>query len=422
MRWLQLIEYFLPQDLIDDEDIIRRHRLFISINFITALFGLLYGVLSYFIHFRIGVLTMSVSFVFFILLPFLLRAGITLKWLGYAFGFYTIALNAILVYYSGGLFISPVSPWIILTSPIVLIFTDFPSALFFTAACVVYVITFAIAKMRIVDFPFTYDSQFHLMFLTLALGGLVIIFFLVTNTFERTKNNALNRLLTKQKELEAEQVKSENLLLNIFPVEIAQELKAKGKAEAKQHDLVTVLFADIVNFTKTAENLSPKALVAELDYCFSNFDAIVGKHKLEKVKTIGDAYMAAAGVPATNTATAEDAVLAGLDMQTFAAKRKIEKTELHEAYFEFRVGIHTGPVVAGVVGDKKFVYDIWGDTVNLAARMQQSGETNKVNISEHTHKLVQHKFKCVSRGKLEAKHKGILEMFFVDAPLTNTAT
>lgn len=412
------LNYFLPQQLPDDQDIIRRHRLFISINFITAFFAFAYGILSVSIGFDIGLYTMIVSFIFFITLPFLLRYGIALIILGYAFGFYTVALNAVLVYNSGGLFESPVSPWIILTAPIVLIFTNFASAFFFTAICVIYVLVFAFAKLQAVSFPFTYDIQYHLLFLTLALGGLVVIFFLVTNTFERTKNNALNRLLEKQKELETEQARSENLLLNIFPVEIADELKLNGKAEAKQHDVVSVLFADIVNFTKTAENLTPKELVAELDFCFSRFDTIVGLHHLEKVKTIGDAYMAAAGVPATNTATAEDAVMAGLDMQKFAAVRKKERVENNQPYFEFRVGIHTGPVVAGVVGEKKFVYDIWGDTVNLAARMQQSGEVNKVNISEHTHQLVKHRFHCSSRGKMEAKNKGALEMFFVDTEIT----
>ncbi|MBK6729681.1 MAG: adenylate/guanylate cyclase domain-containing protein [Bacteroidetes bacterium] len=418
MKISQLIKYFFPENLIEDQDIIRKHGLFISINFITAIFGLLYGVLSYFIHFEVGVYTMAFSFLFFITLPFLLRAGIKLKKLSYAFGFYTIALNAILVYYSGGLFISPVTPWIIITSPIILIFTDLPSAIFFTILCVLYVLVFTFEKVQIVNFPFTYDSQYHLMFLTIALSGLVVILFMVTNTFERTKNNALNRLLEKQKELENEKERSENLLLNIFPSEIAEELKSNGKAEAKQHELVTVLFADIVNFTKIAEKLSPTELVAELDYCFSKFDTIVSEHHLEKVKTIGDAYMAAAGVPATNTATAEDAVLTGLAMQKFAQQRKLEKLAIDEFYFEFRVGIHTGPVVAGVVGNKKFVYDIWGDTVNLAARMQQAGETSRVNISEHTHQLVKHKFNCSSRGKLEAKHKGVLEMFFVDSRLS----
>lgn len=192
----------------------------------------------------------------------------------------------------------------------------------------------------------------------------------------------------------------------------AQELAERGihvevydRNQAKLLEEVTVIFADIKNFTVISEQLSPKQLVEELDFCFRKFDIIIGKNKLEKIKTIGDAYLAAAGVPETNKANASNVILAAIEMQQFAAERKLFNIKSNLNFFEFCIGIHSGPVIAGVVGEKKFVYDIWGDTVNLAARMQQAGEPGKINISEHTYYLVQHAFNCTYRGKLDVKIK-----------------
>ena len=207
--------------------------------------------------------------------------------------------------------------------------------------------------------------------------------------------------------------RSDELLLNILPAEVAEELKNKGYADARLIDEVTVLFTDFKGFTAMSEKLSPKELVKDLHEYFSAFDHIMEKHGLEKIKTIGDAYMAAGGLPSENKTHANDAVKAALEMRDFVEEGKAKKIAAGLPYFEIRIGIHTGPVVAGIVGIKKFQYDIWGDTVNTASRMESSGEAGKVNISETTYQLVKDKFTCVYRGEIEAKGKGKVKMYFV---------
>ena len=219
---------------------------------------------------------------------------------------------------------------------------------------------------------------------------------------------------TQRNRISKEKKRSDELLLNILPEETAEELKATGTAKAKSFDMVTVLFTDFKNFTQASEKLSPEELVAEINHCYSEFDKIITRHGIEKIKTIGDAYMCAGGLPATNTTNPVDVVQAGLEMVEFIEKNKQERIAKDQPYFELRCGIHTGPVVAGIVGIKKFAYDIWGDTVNTASRMESSGEIGKVNISGATYELVKDKFECVHRGKVKAKNKGEIDMFFVN--------
>lgn len=207
---------------------------------------------------------------------------------------------------------------------------------------------------------------------------------------------------------------SDELLLNILPSEVAAELKAKGSADAKQFEGVTVMFTDFKGFTQLSEKLSPKELVREINECFSAFDHIMHKHGVEKIKTIGDAYMAAGGLPTSNSTHANDVVLAALEIQQFMHEHKAIKEASGQLFFEIRIGIHSGPVVAGIVGVKKFAYDIWGDTVNTASRMESSGEVGKVNVSGTTYELVKDKFNCIHRGKITAKGKGEIEMYFVE--------
>lgn len=211
-----------------------------------------------------------------------------------------------------------------------------------------------------------------------------------------------------------EKKRSDELLLNILPEETAEELKATGSAKAKSFELVSVLFTDFKNFTQASEILSPEELVAEINYCYSEFDKIITSYKLEKIKTIGDAYMCAGGLPAANNTHPVDIVSAGLAMVDFIERNKQTRIHQGKPYFELRCGIHTGPVVAGVVGTKKFAYDIWGDTVNTASRMESSGEVGRVNISGATFDLVKNRFACTHRGKVKAKNKGEIDMYFVD--------
>ena len=209
--------------------------------------------------------------------------------------------------------------------------------------------------------------------------------------------------------------RSDELLLNILPEETAEELKQTGTAKAKKFDMVSVMFTDFKNFTQASELLSPEELVKEIDNCFSAFDAIITKYGIEKIKTIGDAYMCASGLPVEKTTHAEDIIKAGLEMQAYIEKNKKEKQAKNQIYFELRLGVHSGPVVAGVVGTKKFAYDIWGDAVNTASRMESSGEIGKVNISGSTYELIKNKFNCVHRGKIQAKNKGEIDMYFVNS-------
>ncbi len=206
---------------------------------------------------------------------------------------------------------------------------------------------------------------------------------------------------------------SDELLLNILPEEVAEELKAKGSTLAKQFDEVTVMFTDFKNFTQISEKLSPTELVAEIHHCFKAFDDIIFEHNIEKIKTIGDSYMCAGGLPVTNKTNAIDVVRAALEIQQFMQQHLSQRTHAGREPFEIRIGIHTGPVVAGIVGVRKFAYDIWGDTVNIASRMESSGEAGKVNISASTYELVKGEFSCVHRGKIQAKNKGEIDMYFV---------
>lgn len=218
----------------------------------------------------------------------------------------------------------------------------------------------------------------------------------------------------RTQEIENEKAKSDELLLNILPNEIAEELKLHGKSLARRYEQVSVLFADIKGFTSIAEILPPEALVSELDRIFQVFDDIVEKHDLEKIKTIGDAYMCACGLPVLDNEHAIKAISAGIEMQKYMNSYRLNNEKKGYPVFEIRIGIHTGPVVAGVVGFKKFSYDIWGDTVNTAARIQEAGEPGKINISEQTYNFVSDNYKCEYRGKIEAKNKGEINMYFVE--------
>jgi len=227
------------------------------------------------------------------------------------------------------------------------------------------------------------------------------------------KNHA-KVLEAKNKIIKEEKERSEELLLNILPRAIAKELKEEGQAKAKHYEKVTVLFADFKNFSEISKLMTPEVLINELDYCFKNFDFITSNLHLEKIKTIGDCYMCAGGLPSPNDDHPERVIQAALEMQSFLDELKREKIEKGVPYFEARIGIHTGPIIAGVVGLKKFAYDIWGDTVNVASRMETGSEPGRVNISGSTYELVKNKFEVEYRGKVPAKNMGEVDMYFVE--------
>ena len=220
----------------------------------------------------------------------------------------------------------------------------------------------------------------------------------------------LNQLYAQ---LNAEKRKSDELLLNILPLQIANELKQFGQVKPVHYESASVLFTDFTNFSKIAEVITPEELFEELNYCFSYFDQIVEKYNLEKLKTIGDSYMCIGGVPVPNQTHAIDAVLAAVEIQVFMHLRKAHKLKKNQPFWDLRIGIHSGPLLAGIVGQKRFAYDVWGDTVNTASRMESSGVPGRINVSESTFNLVKNFFRLDYRGKVRAKNKGEVDMYLV---------
>jgi len=215
--------------------------------------------------------------------------------------------------------------------------------------------------------------------------------------------------------IEIESEKSESLLLNILPSNIVQELKEYGHSKAKNHEAVCVGFLDLVSFTKISAKTNPQTVLDNLNFCFKAFDDIIAKHKLEKIKTIGDCYMYAGGLSESKEGnTINKMILASKEMVAFLAEWNTKRTVKTLPPYDARIGIHSGPVAAGVVGTKKFHYDIWGDTVNIAARLEQNSHPNKINISEVVYQSVKKKHLCEYRGEIEAKNKGKLKMYFVN--------
>ena len=241
-------------------------------------------------------------------------------------------------------------------------------------------------------------QQIHFFFV-INFAGVSILVFLMFYYFVKQKNYFQRR--------------TEELLLNILPATIARELKEKGTTTAKFHPAVSVLFTDFKNFSVISSRLEPQELVNDIHLCYSAFDTIIEKFGIEKIKTIGDSYMCVAGLEGETLDHAKRCVAAGLEiclfMDTLAAQRRLDG----KPFFEVRVGVHSGPVVAGIVGRKKFAYDIWGDTVNIASRMESYGQEGKVNISDSTYDRIRDIYACTSRGLVEVKGKGAMEMYFV---------
>jgi len=263
--------------------------------------------------------------------------------------------------------------------------------------------------------PFWYFSQIAVIFYIIAAFLLIWTCYDNLNLRFARRLYMLEQIINKRTEdLIIEKEKTEALLANVLPKNTANEIMEKGKATKIKYNFVTVLFSDIQGFTKIAEEMNPEVLIDELDKFFFYFDSVVEKFGIEKIKTIGDAYMCAGGIPEKNRTNPVEVILAALEMKAYMNKLK-ETSELEGMkYWDIRIGIHTGTVVAGVVGQKKLSYDIWGDTVNTASRMESSGEAGKINISGTTYEFVKDFFSCEFRGKMPVKYKGELEMYFVN--------
>ena len=276
-------------------------------------------------------------------------------------------------------------------------------------------------ELRFAINPPWYRSWWFYTALALFVGISLFSYIKVRERQLRLRNLVLEKkveertaeVVAQSKEIEGQKERIEDLLLNILPKEVSEELKEKGKATARRHEEVTVMFTDMKGFTRVAEKMTPEELVNELDDCFIHFDDIIGHYGIEKIKTIGDSYMCAGGVPTSDSHHAHKAVLAALEVRELMSRWKRDREAKGKEPWVLRIGVHTGPVVAGVVGKRKFAYDIWGDTVNTASRMESSGEPGEVNISGATYQLVKDHFECVHRGQVEAKNKGRIDMYFV---------
>jgi len=245
-----------------------------------------------------------------------------------------------------------------------------------------------------------------------VIGGLFLVFVIAVILYRGYRNKVkTNKILDQQKE------QIENLVLNILPSEVAHELKLHGYAKPKYFDLVSVLFTDFKGFTKIADELSPHEVVTELNECFIAFDEIIGKYGLEKIKTIGDSYMCAGGIPTPTDDHTIRMVNAGLEIREYIRKRNDIRRSMSLPPWELRIGIHVGPIVAGVVGRKKYAYDIWGSTVNIASRMESNGEAGSLNVSAAVYNQIKDQYQCTYRGKIYAKNIGEIDMYFVDKEL-----
>ena len=239
----------------------------------------------------------------------------------------------------------------------------------------------------------------------------ILIGLLAFGLFRRYKYiHKTNQIIASEKE------RSDSLLLNILPEETAKELKEKGSVKAKKFESVTVLFTDFIGFTSYAEKLPPEKLVKSIDFYFSKFDEIIHDHGLEKIKTVGDAYMCAGGLNSSGNDHAYRMIKAAMDINEFVESTKHDASI--DTSFDVRIGINTGPIVAGVVGTKKFAYDIWGDTVNIASRMESNSEAGKINVSNDTYSIIKDDFECEFRGKIEVKNRGEMKMYFVNKQKT----
>jgi adenylate cyclase len=247
-------------------------------------------------------------------------------------------------------------------------------------------------------------------------GGLFAILIIVVILFRNYKDKVrTNKLLDKQK------VQIEGLLLNILPAEVAKELQHTGKATPTHYENVSVLFSDFKGFTTIADKMSPSELVSQLNTCFMAFDNIVEKYGLEKIKTIGDAYMCAGGIPMPNDVHSLNIVKAALEIQEWIRNNNEQRALKGQEPWDIRIGIHNGPLVAGVVGKKKYAYDIWGSTVNIASRMESNGEPGRVNLSAAAYEKIKDKYNCTYRGKIHAKNVGEIDMYFLGDEINETA-
>lgn len=415
----KMVLWFIPNQYFDDEESLRKARLYVITSIITFFFSVFY---FYTAKYTFDMPTVSKGQLFnsiaYLILPFLYRSN----WfshnvmvnLFFIFGLTGVSID---IFYLGGLS-SSVLPWYSIPPIAALMMSNKKIGWFWAIFSYLFIMFVGYLTYNGFQFKNELGPDFSIISHTVNLSGLVLLIFLIALVFENTKNRALKNLADKNEQLDKEKQRSDHLLQNILPLEVMEELKDKGSSDAKLFEHVTVLFSDFVNFTKISETMTPQELVEELNFYFKKFDEIITRNNLEKIKTIGDAYMATGGLNTTGKIEPEDVISSAIEMQEVVSQRKIERSKINKPAFEMRIGIHTGPVVAGIVGVKKFTYDIWGDTVNTASRFEAESAAGKINISQQTYDLVKDKFEFEYRGKVQAKNKGEIDMYFVKSRIS----
>ncbi len=417
---------------------ISRSRLICRGNAITIVYMIFYGIISFLIGFHHGVWIQIWLVCLFAVAFILLKQRVALDLVGNyipAIGFVGVVS---LCFYSGGLD-SPVLPWISLVPIVSLLFTHQRWAIGWLIFILAFILIYRIYLMPLIQVEIDYNNRYKDFFYLSSLFGLISTYLLFNLIYKRSiiqinevlesknleielQNTALQdqsrHIKTHLEQIEVEKAKSDELLKNILPENIAESLKVNGKTEAKLYENVSILFTDFVGFTKYCETISPQKLISILHQYFQAFDDITEKYGLEKIKTIGDAYMAVSGLPDSSPDHAVNAVKAAIEMRHFvenynANAGKSEQEHHSSPTFQVRIGIHSGTVIAGIIGNKKFAFDIWGDAVNIAARIQQIGAPQKVSMSQTTYSLVKDLFPCEYQGKINAKNKGDLDLYTI---------
>lgn len=406
----KLHSFFIPQDYTLEQKVYRQARIFVNTCLLTVTFAVFYVgncILFEMPHVMVQIMVFAALF---FSLPWMFKYGVPLKILANVFSFLFFVSTIYDVYWTGGLS-SGTIPWFAMVPVISMLLSDLKTALVWMILCLNAMTTIGVAQMIGVEFPVEVHPDYIRPLLLSSHLGLVGILFAVASVMEKAYLGSLQKLDDTNKLIQAEKDKSDDLLLNILPEETAAELKDKGHVDARHYNMVTVLFTDFRDFTRISQKYSPEDLVNVINSYYSAFDSIMERNGLEKIKTIGDSYMAAGGLPNSNTTNPHDVIYAAKQIAELNAKKLAEDPD---NAFEIRIGVHTGPVVAGIVGVKKFAYDIWGDTVNMASRMEKHSEPGRINISQSTYEQVHSEFECEHRGEIEVKGKGALHMYFVN--------
>jgi class 3 adenylate cyclase len=403
-------DYFLPDGKEIATKEVRKCRILVFVCFLTSALATAYVVVSIVLEFPVGFYAMALSAVIIGALPFALKRGANRVVVANIYVGIIFIDTVVITSLSGGLSSSITSPYIAIVPMLGLMLINRRAGLIWFLIVVAEIMVLGIAEIAGIEFPERFSEEVDAAFKLAAFLGLVVIVFFIVRDFDSRAEEALDRV-------EEEQARTQRLLLNILPEEVAEELKETGHARANEFEQVTILFTDFKDFTEISSRMTPAELVAELNTCFYEFDAIVARHGLEKIKTIGDAYMAASGLSTEDSGSPSSVIRAALEMQSFMASHKRDNDAAGRPAFTMRAGVHTGPVVAGVVGETKFQYDVWGDTVNTASRMETAGRAGEVNISELTFDVVKDEPDMIfeSREAVEVKGKGELRMFFARA-------